>query len=471
MQVLALACSRQGTQGIIAAALANGNDARYHLVAADLRCTEQLDAAVKAAALDLTTPTLICIECVLCYLQPHEAAAVLAWAAATFKRGSIVTHEPAAPLHAADAYGSALAAAFTAQGCPIACPTGGAVGQCKRLYAAGWEHAAAVTAHSAAARWLAPAERARVAHFEPFDEVVALAAVQERYAVAVGSHSASTLQQLCRGELATSTGDERAQRLSDELTLLETRAAALEAVLQQRRTAAVWAANGVTLQWSDSWQSSSSDVDSIVTAIRELFKQGLSDVGQQYSAVRKFIKSVLNSDLGTGKQGLLHCYAHNHTAAETAVEAAEQQPAARMLLALANAQQPLDDTAAAAAAAATSSTDSSSSSSAAASSSQQVIIGCAAVANKGSGLVELKRMSVAPQWRSCGIGSALLSECESCARSDMAATEVVLTTLAPLTAARRMYTAHGFAAVSKTDLGQGLYAYEYSKTLAAQGVQ
>jgi ribosomal protein S18 acetylase RimI-like enzyme len=453
--VLALAYSSQGNQGIIAAALANGNDARYHLVAADLRCTAQLDTAVKTAAMDVTLPTLICIECVLCYLQPHEAAAVLAWAAATFTRGSIVAHEPVAPLHAADAYGSALAAAFTARGCPIACPTGGAVGQCQRLYAAGWQHAAAVTARTAAARWLALAERARVAQLEPFDEIAALAAVQGRYAVAVASQSASTLQQLCKRAVATGTDDtERSQRLSDELTLLETRAAALKAVLQQRRTAAIWAANGVTLQWLDSWQSSSSDdAESIVTAVRELFKQGLSGVAQQYSAVRKFIKSVLNSDLGTGKEGLLHCYAYANSAA--VVPGKQQWPAARMLLALANAQQPLDDNA-------------DSSSSTAASSSQQVVIGCAAVESKGSGLVELKRMSVAPQWRSCGIGSALLSECESFARSDMAATQVVLTTLAPLTAARRMYTAQGFTAVSKTDLGQGLYAYEYSKTLAIQ---
>jgi GNAT superfamily N-acetyltransferase len=460
--VLALAYSSHWNNRIIAAALANGNDARYHLVAADLRCIEQLDAAVKFAALECTLPTLICIECVLCYLQPHEAAAVLTWAAVTFKKGSIVTHEPTAPLHSADAYGSALAAAFTAQGCPIACPTGGAVGQCKRLYAAGWQHAAAVTARTAAARWLAPAERVRVSQLEPFDEIAALAAVQERYAVAVASHSGSTLQQLCKQAVTVSTDDtERSQWLSDELTLLETRAAALEAVLQQQRTASIWAANGVTLQWLDSWQSSSSDdAESVVTAIRELFKQGLSGVAQQYSAVRKFIKTVLNSDLGTGKEGLLHCYACDHSAA--AVAGQQQRPAARMLLALANVQQPLDDTAAAAA------TDSSSSSSTAASSSQQVIIGCAAVENKGSGLVELKRMSVAPQWRSCGIGSALLTECESCARSNMAATQVVLTTLAPLTAARRMYTAQGFAAVSKTDLGQGLYAYEYSKTLSVQ---
>jgi ribosomal protein S18 acetylase RimI-like enzyme len=454
--VLALAYSSQGDQGIIAAALANGNDARYHLVAADLRCTAQLDTAVKTAAMDVTLPTLTCIECVLCYLQPHEAAAVLAWAAATFTRGSIVTHEPTAPLHAVDAYGSALAAAFTAQGCPIACPTGGAVGQCQRLYAAGWQHAAAVTARTAAARWLAPAERARVAQLEPFDEIAALAAVQERYAVAIASHSANTLQQLCEQTVATSTDDtERSQRLSDELTLLETRAAALEAVLQQRRTTAIRAANGVTLQWLDSWQSSSSDdAESTVTAIRELFKQGLSGVAQQYSAVRKFIKSVLNSDLGTGKDGLLHCYAYANSAA--VVPGQQQRPAARMLLALATAQQPLDYNA------------DSSSSTAANSSSQQVIIGCAAVEHKGSGLVELKRMSVAPQWRSCGIGSALLSECENCARSEMAATQVVLTTLASLTAARRMYITHGFAAASKTDLGQGLYAYEYSKTLTLQ---
>jgi len=54
----------------------------YALVAGDLRDVAALDAALAVAGLDPKLPTLFIAECVLVYLEPAAAAALLAWAAA-----------------------------------------------------------------------------------------------------------------------------------------------------------------------------------------------------------------------------------------------------------------------------------------------------------------------------------------------------------------------------------------------------
>eukprot|EP00047_Mylnosiga_fluctuans_P020801 m.96485 g.96485 ORF g.96485 m.96485 type:complete len:118 (+) comp8635_c0_seq3:437-790(+) len=67
---------------------------RYHLVAADLRDVPALAAALTAAGLDLSVPTVVLAECVLVYVEPAAAAAILAWLGQAFADIAFINYEP-----------------------------------------------------------------------------------------------------------------------------------------------------------------------------------------------------------------------------------------------------------------------------------------------------------------------------------------------------------------------------------------
>lgn len=93
--------------------------------------------------------------------------------------------------------------------------------------------------------------------------------------------------------------------------------------------------------------------------------------------------------------------------------------------------------------------------------------GCAALSFPSPGLAELARMFVAPPARGTGGGPVLLAAAERHA-SDHGARTVRLDTRLDLTAARRLYAAHGYREVPAFSTGPYAQCW-YAKALAPPG--
>ena len=119
------------------------------------------------------------------YMEPPQAAALLAWAARAFATAAVVVYDPTRP---DDAFGKQMLLNLAARGCPLR-GIGGAPdpeGAAARLRAAGWRLAAAADMHEVHRRFLAPAERAAAERREPLDELEEWVLIQRHYALALG---------------------------------------------------------------------------------------------------------------------------------------------------------------------------------------------------------------------------------------------------------------------------------------------
>ncbi|KAI0263837.1 S-adenosyl-L-methionine-dependent methyltransferase [Gloeopeniophorella convolvens] len=163
----------------------------YSLLPADLRRAPPWHARL-AELLDPATPTLLLAECVLVYMPPAAARALLAWFAAHVER---------APLGAAvyemfglgDAFGRVMRANLRVRGVEL--PGAEPYADVEALRARftrelGWARGRAVTLREVRARYVAPRERARLAGLEMLDEVEELELVLAHYAVSWGVREA-----------------------------------------------------------------------------------------------------------------------------------------------------------------------------------------------------------------------------------------------------------------------------------------
>ncbi|XP_059228648.1 tRNA wybutosine-synthesizing protein 4 [Mustela nigripes] len=141
----------------------------YHLLGVDLRQLSRLDEALAAAGLNAAAPTLLLAEAVLTYLEPKDAAALIAWAAQRFSDAIFVTYEQMRP-H--DAFGQVMQQHFRQLSSPLhgldRFPDVEA--QKHRFLQAGWTACSAVDMNEFYRCFLPSEECQRVENLEPFDE-------------------------------------------------------------------------------------------------------------------------------------------------------------------------------------------------------------------------------------------------------------------------------------------------------------
>ena len=156
--------------------------ARYRLLPADLRDTEALTAAVKAAGLRRDRQTLVICECVLVYMQPEESARLVRWAGETFDTAGCAVYEQINP---GDAFGRQMIQALEARGCPllglVATPTCEA--HERRFLDAGWDMAEAADMAEVYRRVLDQTAVRAAERLEPLDEVEEWNLFQSHYCV------------------------------------------------------------------------------------------------------------------------------------------------------------------------------------------------------------------------------------------------------------------------------------------------
>lgn len=141
----------------------------YRILGLDLRQLERLDQALTAAGLDEAAPTLLLAEAVLTYLEPDNAAALIAWAAQRFLNALFVIYEQMRP-H--DTFGQFMQQHFQQLNSPLhgldRFPD--VESQQHRFLHAGWTACRAMDMNEFYRCFLPAEERRRMESLEPFDE-------------------------------------------------------------------------------------------------------------------------------------------------------------------------------------------------------------------------------------------------------------------------------------------------------------
>lgn len=141
----------------------------YCILGLDLRQLQRLDHALGTAGLDAAAPTLLLAEAVLTYLEPDDAAALIAWAAQRFSNALFVVYEQMRPR---DAFGEFMQQHFRQLNSPLhgldRFPD--AEAQQQRFLQAGWTACRAMDMNEFYRCFLPAEERRRVENLETFDE-------------------------------------------------------------------------------------------------------------------------------------------------------------------------------------------------------------------------------------------------------------------------------------------------------------
>jgi len=152
----------------------------YQLRSADVRDVAALEAALGAAGWDPGKPTLVLLECLLVYLPPDAATAVLQLFASKANRVVLAGYEQIKP---DDAFGRTMMDNLRRRDCPLlglpACPDNAA--QVARCEAAGYARAEAIDLLEYYERVLSADERGRVASLELLDEVEEWSMLMQHY--------------------------------------------------------------------------------------------------------------------------------------------------------------------------------------------------------------------------------------------------------------------------------------------------
>ncbi|XP_022119258.1 leucine carboxyl methyltransferase 1 [Pieris rapae] len=160
----------------------------YHLAGCDLANVAEVARKLAGAGVRGDAPALLLAECVMVYLRPAAADALLAHIAAAFPRCVLLLYEQC---NLADRFGEVMLRNLSARGCALAgerfCRDPAA--QEQRLLAAGFE-AARCWDMEAVWRAFPEEERARVEALEMLDERELLQQLHAHYALSVATRGA-----------------------------------------------------------------------------------------------------------------------------------------------------------------------------------------------------------------------------------------------------------------------------------------
>ncbi|XP_065898221.1 leucine carboxyl methyltransferase 1-like isoform X1 [Dysidea avara] len=161
------------------------NSTHYHLVAGDLRDTEQLDRKLLAAGVDKKLPTVFITECVLVYIEPKLSSQLIEWAGKHFSTSMFLNYEP---FNANDTFGQVMKKNIKARGCSLlgidACPD--LESQQRRYLNNGWSASWAVDMDTVYQQLLPADEISRVERLEFLDEGDLLTQLLRHYCISVG---------------------------------------------------------------------------------------------------------------------------------------------------------------------------------------------------------------------------------------------------------------------------------------------
>ena len=177
--------------------------AGYQLRAADLRDVSALEAALADAGWRPAEPTLVLAECVLVYLPPEAAAAVVALFGGAPGGGALAVYEQIGP---DDPFGRTMVDNLRRRNCALlASPRARAARRRRRAPAAGYSRAEAVPVLEYYEAAVSADERRRVERLELLDELEEWLLLSH-YAVALAVRDGAWRRRAARRALASRAG-------------------------------------------------------------------------------------------------------------------------------------------------------------------------------------------------------------------------------------------------------------------------
>jgi tRNA wybutosine-synthesizing protein 4 len=200
---------------------------RYSLLPADLRETDQVEAALARAGINYSVPTFILAECVLVYMHPQQSDNLLRLLGQNFSKSAaaMVLYEQVNP---GDAFGRQMMMNLSARGCPLLGIMSSVEAHKERFLKAGWGRAEVKTMNEIYKSCLDPNDVRRIQKLEIFDEFEEWNLIQDHYCIAVGVVGTSN----------NGNGKDGGDDVLKEVGLHEAkdpRIAALEAILVSKR--------------------------------------------------------------------------------------------------------------------------------------------------------------------------------------------------------------------------------------------
>ncbi|XP_026500048.1 leucine carboxyl methyltransferase 1 [Vanessa tameamea] len=157
----------------------------YHLLGCDLRCLKEVRRKLEAGGATGDAPTLLLAECVLVYLRPDAALALLQHLASSFPRCVLLVYEQC---NLGDKFGEVMVRNLSARGCALAgerhCREPAA--QVERLRGLGFDEARSWDMETVW-RSFPEEDRVRVESLEMLDERELLQQLNTHYALTVAT--------------------------------------------------------------------------------------------------------------------------------------------------------------------------------------------------------------------------------------------------------------------------------------------
>eukprot|EP00033_Pygsuia_biforma_P002488 GCRY01002758.1.p1 GENE.GCRY01002758.1~~GCRY01002758.1.p1 ORF type:complete len:336 (-),score=22.56 GCRY01002758.1:138-1145(-) len=163
----------------------------YHLISGDLRSLDNFQKRLLDAGLDPNKPTLILAECVLNYLYPPEADAIIHWASSKFQHSVFVSYEQIRP---DDPFGKMMCTNIKNRGCPLLSieQYPNLQDQVLRFQSAGYDTVASEDMLTVYNQWIPALSRASIERLEMLDELEEWALMLQHYCISVASFSKSS---------------------------------------------------------------------------------------------------------------------------------------------------------------------------------------------------------------------------------------------------------------------------------------
>lgn len=171
---------------------------RYHAVGVDLREAEQLllpRLTTSCTEFSADKPTVIYAECMMQYMPPESAMALMRFIASTFTNALFVAYDQLQP---SDSFGKVMQQSLKQKNSPLlgiqAAPDGYAM--VSRALHGGMRHARFANFYDLSRHYLQKEERLRVEALEPFDEAEEWAEMCEHYGITMAVSSDSAKESL-----------------------------------------------------------------------------------------------------------------------------------------------------------------------------------------------------------------------------------------------------------------------------------
>ena len=272
-----------------------------HFVASDIRDVERLLIDLRRSSFDVSLPTLILCECVLCYMDLPSRIHLLYELSRQLYHPIALTYDPIlSSSNHMNGYATEMKAKFEERQAPLLSSMHSITDTINHYHSCGWDHCISSTISQALQCYLSPQERRDISSSIPtdsFDEYASLALLNHLYTITMCSTNGMTSsllttvhEDLMRWSRSYSDGSDnydsthRSSRLNQlrvRISMLESRVASIESSTSHTN-------NQQTCDKDGSWDDRGIHVSDIDTGTITS-SSSLSSGHIQYSSVEQFI--------------------------------------------------------------------------------------------------------------------------------------------------------------------------------------